>query len=218
MANTAFDDLMAHWRRIGALSAASGLLAWDQEVTMPRAGAAQRAEELGALAEVIHREKIDPRVGDWLDAAKTRPGSTPVARAAAPPYPPRLCRATPRCPARLPPRSRASPAAPGHLGRGPRGRRLATFLADTLAEVVRLKRAEAAAIADGGRPTTRFSTISSRARGAEIAAMFGALRPRLVALRDRILGPSASPRCCRAVRRGRRTGQLAREMAERLRL
>jgi Zn-dependent M32 family carboxypeptidase len=120
MANTAFDELMAHWRRIGALSAASSILGWDQEVTMPRAGAPQRAEELGALAEVIHREKTDPRVAGWLDAAEApdtvgRAQLRHIRRAHA--------RAT-RVPGRACGRDRAGHLArPGHLGRGAGGGR-----------------------------------------------------------------------------------------------
>jgi carboxypeptidase Taq len=37
---------------------------------MPPGAAPQRAEEMGALEEVLHARRTDPRIGDWLDAAE----------------------------------------------------------------------------------------------------------------------------------------------------
>lgn len=50
------------------LGSAASVLAWDQYVTMPPAGAAGRADALAALERVIHGKRVDPEVGRWLDA------------------------------------------------------------------------------------------------------------------------------------------------------
>ena len=49
----AYDDLMAFQRTTEALGQVSGRLGWDQETVMPRGSAPQRAEEMGALEEVL---------------------------------------------------------------------------------------------------------------------------------------------------------------------
>src|SRR5699024_2386853 len=51
-----------------ALGQIARLLHWDQEAMMPPKGAAQRAEQAGALMGVLHERRTDPRIADWLDA------------------------------------------------------------------------------------------------------------------------------------------------------
>lgn len=68
MAQPDFDALMAHTRRIEALSQVAMLLSWDQEAMMPPEGAAQRSEQVAALEAVSLVQKTDPRIGDWLSA------------------------------------------------------------------------------------------------------------------------------------------------------
>ena len=67
---SAFDDLMAFQRETEALSQVSGRLAWDMETTAPKGAAPQRADEMAAMEGVLHARRSDPRVGDWLAAAK----------------------------------------------------------------------------------------------------------------------------------------------------
>jgi carboxypeptidase Taq len=70
---------------------------------------------------------------------------------------------------------------------------VAAFL-PTLAEVVRLKREEGEALAGGGCPyDALLDEYEPGMTGAEAAAMFDSLRPRLVALRGRILGATRRP-------------------------
>jgi carboxypeptidase Taq len=57
-------------RETEALEQVMGRLGWDQEPMMPRGRAAQRAEEMAALEGVLHARRTDPRIGDWLAAAK----------------------------------------------------------------------------------------------------------------------------------------------------
>jgi len=70
---------------------------------------------------------------------------------------------------------------------------VATFL-PTLAQVVKLKREEAAALADGGDPyDALLDDYEPGASSARLSAMFGALRPRLVDLRAAVLAAPAPP-------------------------
>ncbi len=65
---SALDDLIAFQRQTEALSAVAERLGWDQETVMPRGATEQRAEEMGAMEEVLHERRTDPRIGEWLDA------------------------------------------------------------------------------------------------------------------------------------------------------
>lgn len=56
--------------RVGRLRAALGLLGWDQETMMPKAGGSQRAAVIGDLTEVAHRMATSPELGDQLAAAE----------------------------------------------------------------------------------------------------------------------------------------------------
>ena len=67
---SAFDELMAFQRQTEALAQVAGRLGWDQETVMPEGSAGQRAEEIGALEGVLHARRTDPRIADWLAAAK----------------------------------------------------------------------------------------------------------------------------------------------------
>ena len=66
---TALTDLLAFQRQTEALSSVAERLGWDQETVMPRGAAEQRAEEMGAMEEVLHDRRTDARIGEWLDAA-----------------------------------------------------------------------------------------------------------------------------------------------------
>lgn len=70
-------ELLGHLKQTAALSQAAGLLSWDQETMMPRGGGGVRAEQMGALAQVIHARKADPRIADW--AAAIDPAALSVA-------------------------------------------------------------------------------------------------------------------------------------------
>ena len=69
-ANTdAFIELMTHVRETEALGQVAGRLGWDQETMMPQGAVEQRAEEHGAMANVLHARRTDPKIGEWLDRA-----------------------------------------------------------------------------------------------------------------------------------------------------
>ncbi|WP_417723651.1 carboxypeptidase M32 [Salipiger sp.] len=183
---SAYEDLMTFQRETGALGQIAGRLGWDQETTMPRGAGDQRAEEMAAMEGVLHARRTDPRVGEWLAAIDPatldevgraqireitrsfeRAGKVPAKLAAD------LARLTSRA-HRIWAEARADDD-------------VAAF-APVLAEVVALKREEAAALAAGGDLyDAMLDDYEPGATAAQLTAMFGALRPRLVALRAAIL-------------------------------
>lgn len=189
---TAFDDLMAFQRETEALAQVSGRLGWDQETMMPRGGAAQRAEEMGALESVLHARRTDPCVGDWLaaidDAALDAVGQAQMRHIRR-----SYARAT-RLPATLSAElARVTSRAQGIWAEARAADDVAHFL-PTLAEVVRLKREEAAALANGGDLyDALLDDYEPGATAAGIGAMFDRMRDRLVMLRERIMGAGPGP-------------------------
>ena len=179
-----YDALMAHARETAALAQIAGRLGWDQETVMPRGAAPQRAEEMAAIEGVLHARRTDPRVGEWLAAAE------PAGEVAAGNL--RILRheheRAVRVPAALASEiARVTSAAQGVWAEARSADEYAAF-APTLAEVLRLKREEAAALSDGDPYDALLQGYEPGATAAALEAMFGALRPRLVALRERILG------------------------------
>lgn len=58
--------LLDHLKQTAALGQVAGLISWDQETMMPEKGAAQRAEQSGVLAGLLHKQSADPRIPDWI--------------------------------------------------------------------------------------------------------------------------------------------------------
>ncbi len=69
-AASAYTSLSTHFSRIGQLRAAAGILGWDAAAMMPEGAAGARAEQSAALEVTIHEKLVDPRVGDWIAAAR----------------------------------------------------------------------------------------------------------------------------------------------------
>ena len=184
----AYDELMAFSRETEALSQVAGRLGWDQETVMPRGASAQRGEEIGALESVLHARRMDPRVGEWLD--KARPADA-EARANLRHIRRSFDRAS-KVPASLAAElARTTSVAQGVWAEARATDDFAAF-APTLARVLDLRRQEGAALAGDGDPyDALLQDYEPGATAADLDAMFGALRPRLVALRDRVLGAPA---------------------------
>jgi len=72
-AAAAYEALIAHSRETTLLGSTAALLAWDQEVCMPKGAGDIRAEQLALLARLQHQRATDPRVGEWLAAAEADP-------------------------------------------------------------------------------------------------------------------------------------------------
>ncbi len=62
-----YDDLAIRLKEKSRLEAIMGILHWDQEVIMPKGGAGSRAQQMAALAGVLHEKSTDPELGGMLD-------------------------------------------------------------------------------------------------------------------------------------------------------
>lgn len=188
----AYEALITHDRETQALAQIAGRLGWDQETMMPRGGAApQRAEEMGALERVIHARRTDPRVGEWLDAIDAN-----TLDAVGQAHLRHIRRSFDR-------KTRIPAALAGEMARvtsEAQGQWAEARVADdfqafkpVLENILRLKREEAEALADGGDLYDALldDYEPGATGGAELQAMFDALRPRLVALRDACMGGAA---------------------------
>jgi carboxypeptidase Taq len=181
---TAYNDLMAFQRETEALSEVAGRLGWDQETMMPDGAVDQRAEEHGAMSNVLHARRIDPRIGDWLETAEA---SDDVA-AANLRHIKRSYARTMKVPAALAAELAKTTSLAHRVWAQSRAEEdVASFL-PMLSRVVELRREEAAAVAGEMTPyDALLDNYEPNATGAELGAMFDALRPRLVALRAAIL-------------------------------
>lgn len=181
---TALTDLLAFQRQTEALSSVAERLGWDQETVMPRGAAEQRAEEMGAMEEVLHDRRTDPRIGEWLDAADPQ---SPADRRAVQLIARDFARSS-RIPARLASElARLTSLAQGIWAEARAKDAPADFL-PTLDQVLMLKREEAACLADGDDLyDALLEDYEPGMSGARLATLFDAMRPRLVALRDDVL-------------------------------
>ena len=188
--NTAYADLMAHQRETEALAQVAGRLGWDQETVMPRGAADQRSEEMSAIEGVLHARRTDARMAGWLEAA-TPGDAVGMAQLR---HIRRSFERTSKVPADLAQAlARLTSRAQGIWAEARAGDDVAGFL-PTLAEVAALKRQEAAALAQGGDLyDALIDDYEPGASGASLAAMFDAMRPRLVALRGAVLAASYQP-------------------------
>jgi carboxypeptidase Taq len=187
---TAYADLMSFQRDTEALGQVMQRLGWDQETVMPRGSADQRSEEMAALEGVLHARRTDPRLGDWLATAEAQ---DEMSRANLREIRRRYERNL-KVPARLAAEiARVTSRAQGHWAEAKRNEDVAAFL-PVLEEVVRLRREEGQAIAQNGDVyDALLQDYEPGTTAAELRAMFGALRPRLVALREQIKGAPEAP-------------------------
>ncbi len=185
---TAFDDLMAFQRETSALGQIAGRLGWDQETVMPRGAAPQRAEEMAAIEAVLHARRSDPRVAEWLEQAEAMDaaGHAQLREIR------RSYERTVKVPADLAKAiARVTSAAQGKWAQARADEDVSAFL-PILEEVVTLKREEGAALAQGGDIyDAMVEDYEPYTTGAQIAAIFDQMRPRLVALRAAVLDKPA---------------------------
>lgn len=183
---SAYDELMAHQRQTEALAQVAGRLGWDQETMMPAGAAEQRGEELGAMEEMLHARRTAPEVGQWLaaveDATLDAVGQAQMRHIR------RNYERAVRVPGALAARiARTTSVAFGKWARAREDEDFAAF-APVLAEIVSLRREEAAHIAGEEDPyDALLQGYEPGATGAEVAALFDDLRPGLVALRAAVL-------------------------------
>jgi carboxypeptidase Taq len=181
---SAFEALMAFERETCALEQVAGRLGWDQETMMPPGAGAQRAEELGVMQAIIHARRTDPRLGDWLAAAQAE---DEVGLAQLRHMRRNHARAT-RVPAALAVEiARVTSTAQGIWAAARKDDDFSAF-APVLQKVLALKREQAAALAQGGDLyDALLEDYEPQTSAREIEAIFTAMRPRLVALREQAL-------------------------------
>lgn len=187
---SAYDDLMTFQRETEALAQVAGRLGWDQETVMPRGAAEQRSEEMAAMEGVLHARRTDPRIADWLGQARA---VDDVAAAQLRLIRRSYGRAT-KVPARLAQEiARVTSMAQGIWAEARAREDVPGFL-PVLADVIRLRQEEGAALAAGGDPyDALIDDYEPGATAATIGAMFDRMRPRLVALRERVQGAAKQP-------------------------
>lgn len=188
---TAFSHLMAFQRETEALGLISERLGWDRETVMPRGAAGQRAEEVAALEGVLHARRTDPRIADWLAGAQ----APDAAGARALDLIAHQYRRASAVPADLAAElARATSLAQGIWVEARAADDVARFL-PTLARIVALRREEGAALAAAGLGADAYDALldgyEPGATAASLGAMFDRMRPRLVALREAVLGAPA---------------------------
>ena len=182
------EKLLENEKQITALGQVAGLISWDQEAMMPPKGAGQRAEQAGALAQVIHDRRTDPRIGDWLAEIDGKQLSEfdrcnvhEIRRA--------YDRAT-KVPARLASEiAMASSQGQQSWVAARKTKNLADFL-PALKRNIELKREEAACISGSNDPQSLYDALLDEfepgARTSELSALLESMRPRLKALREKI--------------------------------
>lgn len=67
---TAYQQLEARFRRLGAIEQAVSMLHWDAAAMMPPGGAAARSEQLATLRLVAHQDLTAPEIGGLLHEAE----------------------------------------------------------------------------------------------------------------------------------------------------
>ncbi len=72
---TAYQQLEARFRRLGALEEAIGVLHWDSATMMPPGGAATRAEQLATLSLFAHQQLAAAEIGDLMAEAEGESGA-----------------------------------------------------------------------------------------------------------------------------------------------
>jgi len=189
---SAYDELMAFERDTQALVQISGRLGWDQETMMPRGAAEQRGEEMAAISGVIHARRTDGRVGDWLEAIDD--AALPAVGQANMRHIRRGYERTMRVPAKLvAEQAKLHSTAQGVWAEARENEDFSAF-SPTLMQVLDMKREEAAALADGGDLyDALLDDYEPNAKASDLEAMFNALRPKLVDLRERVLAAPNQP-------------------------
>jgi carboxypeptidase Taq len=187
---SALSDLLAYQRQTEALSQVMGRLGWDQETVMPPGAGAQRGEEMAALEAVLHARRSDPRIAELLALAEPET----EAEAAQLRLIAREHARTVKIPADLATElARVTSMAQGVWAQARADDDIEAFL-PTLAHVVRLKRVEAEALAEGGDLyDALIADYEPGMTAAELGALFDRMRPRLVDLRARIREAGRAP-------------------------
>jgi carboxypeptidase Taq len=61
-----YDELIKRSKEVNVIGTCAGVLGWDEQTNMPRAGAAHRAEQSAFLRGLGHEKFTDPKLGELL--------------------------------------------------------------------------------------------------------------------------------------------------------
>ena len=184
---SAYTELMAFQRQTEALGQVAGRLGWDQETMMPDGAADQRAEEFAAMEGVLHARRTDPRIGAWL--GKIDAGGLDDVAAANLRHIARSYERSQRVPAKLAEALAKLSSSAQRIWSEARAKEDVAAFLPALEEMIALKREEAAALANGGNAyDALLDDYEPETSGDDVAATFDAMRPGLVALRDKVMG------------------------------
>src|SRR5262245_12989725 len=75
--DAALRDLTERLAEVADLGRSTGVLGWDQRVTMPPLGTESRAEQLATLARITHQRFTDDEIGRRLDRLAPLEDSAP---------------------------------------------------------------------------------------------------------------------------------------------
>lgn len=185
----AYGLLAGHHRQTALFGSALALLHWDQRTQIPEAGHAWRAEQIAALARLIHGRNTDPCLGESLEAcAGSDLASDPASAAAANLREWRRAydRAT-KIPEDLAVAlARAAANGESAWERARPADDWPAFLPH-LEELLKLRREEAAAVGYAAEPYDALLDVYEPfATAADLVPLFATLRPALVSLLERI--------------------------------
>ncbi|MFO0916350.1 MAG: carboxypeptidase M32 [Pirellulales bacterium] len=74
--STTWDELKSYYAELSCLETAAEVLAWDERTYMPPAAGLYRSEQLTLLAGLAHQRRTSPRLGEWLATLSTLPVGT----------------------------------------------------------------------------------------------------------------------------------------------
>jgi len=208
----AYDQLVGHFKQTIALNQISGLLSWDQETMMPKAGMGARAEQSAVLAAVIHNRNIDPKIAEWcadIDEAMLDDVQKANVREAL-----RSHQRAIKIPEKLAEELARSAALGQNVWVNARKAEDVAVFLPALENIVSLKRQEAKCLQTDGASLYDglLEEFEPGMGSAELVGMFDQLRPQLISLREALM---AEPRLVRQLA-GNFSADKQMELASRL--
>ena len=75
MTSEVLEKILKHTRQTAMLQSTMALLEWDQNTGLPSNAAEYRAEQLTMLAGLLHKLRVDPQLGDWINQLSEQTGN-----------------------------------------------------------------------------------------------------------------------------------------------
>ncbi|MBX3437740.1 MAG: carboxypeptidase M32, partial [Planctomycetaceae bacterium] len=195
--SSAYEELIGHLKQTALLGSCANLLGWDEQTYLPPQGAELRANQMALLAGMVHDRATAPRLGELLvqlaDAAdqwgEDAPQAANVREARR-----AFDRATKMPKQLVEELSRVTILSQQAWVEARREKNFAKFL-PWLKQVVSLKREEAAAVGQSGRPPydALLDDYEPGMTTEMVQTAFAPLRDELVALVQQIAGSQQRP-------------------------